>query len=166
MAIDKKYILSTDVISKKLERLALEILENNLEEKELVLVGIANNGLVIAHKIKQIIEKWSSITVALISITMNKKYPEEITLSETMNFDDKSIVLIDDVTNSGRVLLYALKPFLAFYPKKIQTLVLVERTHTQFPISADYKGIALATTLHEHIVVEVEQEEIVGAYLT
>ncbi len=82
-----------------------------------------------------------------------------------MDFNDKVIIIIDDVANSGRTVLYALKPFLDFYPKKIQTLVLVERRHNSFPVRPDYIGLSVATTLQEHIFVEVDSEKVVGAYL-
>jgi pyrimidine operon attenuation protein/uracil phosphoribosyltransferase len=75
------------------------------------------------------------------------------------------IIIIDDVANSGRTVLYALKPFLDFYPKKIQTLVLVERRHNSFPVRPDYIGLSVATTLQEHIFVEVDSEKVLGAYL-
>ena len=52
-----------------------------------------------------------------------------------------------------------------FHPKKIQTLVLVERTHKAFPVKTDYVGVSLATTLQDHIFVEVKQGKLVGAYL-
>ncbi len=103
--------------------------------------------------------------IKVIMITLNKRHPGEITLSEELNFDEAVIILIDDVTNSGKTLLYALKPFLAFHPRKIQTLTLVERSHKLFPIASDYVGISLASTLQEHIFVEVEGEEVKGAYL-
>lgn len=82
-----------------------------------------------------------------------------------MNFNDKVIIVADDVVNSGKTLLYAIKPFLEFKPKKIQTLVLVERTHKAFPVTSDYVGLSIATTIQEHIIVEVEGEEINGAYM-
>ncbi len=81
------------------------------------------------------------------------------------DFTNKVIIVVDDVSNSGKTLLYALKPFLDFSPKKIQTLVLVERSHTSFPVRPDYVGLSIATTLQEHIYVEVHGEKITGAYL-
>ncbi|OJU22204.1 MAG: phosphoribosyltransferase [Sphingobacteriales bacterium 41-5] len=165
MSGNKNYILDAAVIEKKLSRLALEVIENNIDEKELIFVGIADNGTVLAKHIKKIIEKESGIKIRLVNLTMNKKKPEAIGLSEKINFDEKIIIIIDDVANSGKTLLYALKPFLDYHPKKVQTLVLVERSHTLFPISADYKGLQLSTTLQEHIYVEVEGEKITGAYL-
>jgi len=95
----------------------------------------------------------------LLSFTLQHGY-------KTMDFKNRVVVIIDDVINSGKTLLYALKPFLDVYPKKIQTLVLVERTHTRFPVHANYKGFTLATTLQEHIIVEVEGDEILGAFLS
>jgi pyrimidine operon attenuation protein/uracil phosphoribosyltransferase len=82
-----------------------------------------------------------------------------------MDFTNKVIILVDDVANSGKTLLYALKPFLAFHPKKIQMLVLVERSHNSFPVHPDYVGLSVSTTLQEHIYVEVEEGKIAGTYL-
>ena len=137
----------------------------NIDEKELIFVGIANSGVVLANHIKKIIEKETEIKVQLLTLTLNKRKPGKIELDKSINFDDKVILLIDDVANSGKTMMYALKPFLEHHPKKIQTLVLVERSHTQFPISANYKGVQLATTLQEHIYVEVDGAKITGAYL-
>ncbi len=86
-------------------------------------------------------------------------------LSEKINLDGLHVVVIDDVTNSGRTLLYALKPLLEFHPKSIQTLVMVERMHKLFPVNPDYVGLSVATTLQEHIQVEVEGDVVTGAYI-
>jgi len=165
MSKEKRYILQSDVIEKKLNRLALEIIENNIEEKELVFAGIEEKGVLLARKLQKIVKKFADVKVELLTIQFDKAKPGEIKLSATGNFDDKVIIIMDDVTNSGKTLLYAIKPFLTFHPKKIQTLVLVERSHTQFPISANYKGLSLATTLQEHIIVEATGDNITGAYL-
>ncbi|MET0243089.1 MAG: phosphoribosyltransferase family protein [Flavitalea sp.] len=82
-----------------------------------------------------------------------------------MQADDKVIILVDDVANSGKTLLYALKPFLEFHPKKIQIVVLVGRTHKSFPIQPDYVGLSLSTTFQEHIFVEVNGERVTGAWM-
>jgi pyrimidine operon attenuation protein/uracil phosphoribosyltransferase len=165
MPDSKKYILDSAVADKKLRRMALEILENNAEEKEIILAGIRESGSVVATCIQQMIAEFSPVKTELITITVDKKNPKEISLSHSMDFNDKVIIIIDDVANSGRTVLYALKPFLDFYPKKIQTLVLVERRHNSFPVRPDYIGLSVATTLQEHIFVEVDNEKVIGAYL-
>lgn len=165
MNATKKYLLDGAAIEKKLQRLALEVIENNLEEKEIIFVGIEQNGKVLAKNIQQRVQQGSSIQTELITLKLDKKKPGKITLSQQLAFDHKTIILVDDVTNSGKTLLYALKPFLEYHPSKIQILVLVERTHTLFPVSADYKGVALATTFQNHIFVEVDGDRITGAYL-
>lgn len=166
MGTEKKYILSKEVAEKKLRRMAYEILENNINEKELILAGIRESGSVVARVIQKMFGEISSIKTELITITLDKKHPAEVSLSKSIDLNNKVIVLIDDVSNSGKTLLYALKPFIAFHPKKIQTLVLVERTHTSFPVRPDYVGLSLATTIQEHIFVEVKDEEVAGAYLS
>jgi pyrimidine operon attenuation protein/uracil phosphoribosyltransferase len=163
--MEKKYILSEQVATMKLTRIAYEILENNPAEKELILAGIKDNGLIVAAQIQEILKGISPIATELISLSFDKKLPGEILLSENIDFNDKVIILIDDVANSGKALLYALKPFLQFYPRKIQTAVLVERSHKTYPVHPDYVGISLSTTLQEHIYVEVEANKIKGAYL-
>jgi pyrimidine operon attenuation protein / uracil phosphoribosyltransferase len=165
MATEKKYILSKEVVEKKLRRMAFEILENNIDEKEIILAGIRESGSVVAKVIQGMLAEISSIKTELITITLDKKEPTDVSLSRSIDLNGKVIILVDDVSNSGKTLLYALKPFIEFHPKKIQTLVLVERTHTSFPVRPDYVGLSIATTLQEHIFVEVKGTEVMGAYL-
>jgi pyrimidine operon attenuation protein/uracil phosphoribosyltransferase len=162
----RKDILDKETIRMKLERMALEIIENNLEEESIILVGIEENGSVIARSMEKLLKSFSSLNVQLINLNLDKKHPGEIKLSGKLDITDKVIIIVDDVANSGKTILYSLKPFLEFHPKKIQTLALVERTHKLFPVNLDYKGLSVATTLQEHIFVEVENESITGAYLS
>jgi len=163
----KNYILTQQVAEKKLQRLAYEILENNSGEKKLILAGIRDNGSVIAAYIRNLLLAitGNKMTIELIDITLDKRTPREITLSRSLPFDNEIIIVVDDVASSGKTLLYAMKPFLEFHPRKIESLVLVERTHKAFPIQPDYTGLSLSTTLQEHIYVEVEGDLVKGAYL-
>lgn len=162
---EKKYILSKEVAEKKLRRMALQVAEQNYEELQLILIGIKENGLVIAHKISTYLKDVFKGEVIVVELSLNKKKPAEVTLHPGIDFNGKAILLIDDVANSGSTMLYALKPLLEAYPKKIQTLALVERTHKSFPIDVDYVGISISTTLDEHIYVEVEGKEVGGAWM-
>ena len=166
MGTKKNYILSKEVAEKKLRRMAYEILENNIDEKEIILAGIRESGSVVAKVIQQMLGEISTIKTEFITITLDKKRPTDVSLSKSFDFNEKIIIVIDDVSNSGKTLLYALKPFIEHHPKKIQILVLVERTHTSFPVRPDYVGLSIATTIQEHIFVEVSGEEVVGAYLS
>lgn len=165
MTSQKKYILSKEIAEKKLRRMAYEILENNMDEKMIILAGIRESGSVVAKMIQKILHEISTIQTELITISLDKKYPKEVHLSKIYDFDDRVVIVIDDVVNGGKTLLYALKPFLDFQPKKIQTLILVERTHKSFPVRPDYVGISIATTIQEHIFVEVDGDSVIGAYL-
>ena len=162
----KNYILDQSVAEKKLRRMALEILENNADEKEIIIVGIEESGSVVARHIQEIIAELSpDIETDFLSIKLDKRTPKKIELSGQTDFNGKVIIVVDDVANSGKTLLYALKPFLDFQPRKIQTLVLVERSHNSFPVRPDYVGISISTTLQEHIFVEVNEKRVLGAYL-
>lgn len=165
MSDNKRYILSAAVAEKKLRRMALEIAERNYNEPQLILIGIKDHGTVIAKKIGDYLKDNFKGEIIVLELSIDKKHPAAVTLSADMDFNNKAIILMDDVANSGRVMLYALKPFLEQYPKKIQTLALVERTHKNFPVDVDYVGISVSTTLDEHIFVEVEDDTISGAWI-
>lgn len=162
---EKKYILSKEIAEKKLRRMALEVAERNFGEQQIVLIGIKDNGLIIAQIISKFLKEVFTGEVIVVSLCLNKKAPAAITFNPDMDFNNKTILLIDDVANSGKTMLYALKPLLETYPKKIQTLALLERTHKSFPIDVDYVGLSISTTLHEHIFVEVAGDNVTGAWM-
>jgi pyrimidine operon attenuation protein/uracil phosphoribosyltransferase len=165
--MEKNYILSQEVAEKKLRRMAYEILENNSGERQLILAGIRESGSVVARNIQRHLLEIAAgrLSIQLITITLDKKRPGPVTLSHLPQLDDQVIIVIDDVANSGKTLLYAMKPFLEHHPRKIEVLVLVERSHKAFPVQPDYTGLSLSTTIQEHIFVEVEGDLVKGAWL-
>lgn len=158
-------ILTAEIARKKLQRMAFEIIENNIGEKEIILAGIKDSGLIIANIIKAFLQDVFNGKISVIEIDIDKKVPKKISMSQSKNFDDAVVIITDDVANTGKTLLYALKPFMEFYPKKIQVLVLVERSHKEFPVAPDYVGLSVATATDEKIIVETNGIEILGAKL-
>lgn len=158
-------VLDKEAIGRKMRRMALQIAEQNSDEKQLIIAGIAGNGEIVAKRLIENLEKIASFTTSLVQIQLNKKEPLEVSLNPYTDMNNKVVILVDDVANTGKTMLYALKPLLIVNPKKIQTLVLVERSHKLFPVQTDYAGLSIATTLQEHITVETEGEIITGAWL-
>jgi pyrimidine operon attenuation protein/uracil phosphoribosyltransferase len=157
------FILSAAAAGQKMHRMALELAENIAPStKSLVLIGIRNNGVVIANKIAALIAPYVHCTITILEASLDKDTPSTITYSAPAQFTGAHIVLVDDVSNSGKTLLYALKPLLDFYPVSIQTLVLVERMYRLYPVKPDYVGLSISTSLQEHIRVMVEGSEIEG----
>jgi pyrimidine operon attenuation protein / uracil phosphoribosyltransferase len=161
---DKKYILDKATADQKLQRLALEVAEQSDRNEALIVIGIKTSGLVIAEKIATLLKQYLP-GVKVVSASLDKRSPKDISFSEEVDFNGKNILICDDVSNSGKTILYVLKPLLDFHPKRIQTLVLVERMHKQFPVKSDFVGASIATTLQDHIYVEVEKGEVTGAYI-
>ncbi|GAC1424804.1 MAG: phosphoribosyltransferase domain-containing protein [Flavisolibacter sp.] len=145
--------------------MALQVAEQNIDEKELIVAGIEGNGQLVAQCLIDEIQKIVQTKTTLITLCINKKSPGEAHLSEPVSCNNKVIILVDDVANTGRTLLYALKPLLNSLPKKIQTLVLVERSHKMFPIQTDYSGLSISTTLQEHIQVDSVGNILTAAWL-
>lgn len=143
--------------------MALEIAEHNSDKNEIIIIGIAENGVFIAEKTAGYLREVFNGNVKTISLLINKKSPAEIVLSEKINLQGKMIILADDVANSGRTMLYALRPLLDQYPAQVETLALVERTHKLFPVALNYVGLSVSTSADENIAVIVENGEIMGA---
>ena len=163
---NRNYILTREEATHKLQRLALEIAEQlQGDDAELVIIGIRKSGMVIAEKIGELIKPYLQIPIEIIAAVLDKDMPVDVELSKAVDFNQKNIIIMDDVANSGKTLLYALKPLLNYHPKRIQTLVLVERMHKLFPVKPDYVGLSVATTLQDHIEVEVADGEVLGAFI-
>ncbi len=161
----KSTILDTISIRKKLKRMALQIAEQNIDEQGLIIAGINGNGEVVARSLKAELDGLLDRPVDVVTIRLNKKDPLDVQFDPMPSVDDRVVILVDDVSNTGKTMLYALKPLLNAHPKKIQTLVLVERSHKLFPVQTDYVGLSITTTLQEHIAVEVAGGELTGAVL-
>lgn len=160
MSATKTLVLSGKQIEQRINRIAYELYENNYEEKDIIIAGIASNGFLLAKRITKVLESISPIKVKLIEISINKESPfyEEVALEMTeKEIKNKVIVLVDDVLNSGKTLIYGVKRFLNSPVKRVTTVVLVDRNHTRYPIKADFSGISLATTMQEHISVELKK---------
>ena len=145
--MDKNKILDYQLIKKKIVRISLQIIEANSTDDEIIIAGIENNGFIIAQKICDELKKISEKKIHLCSIKIDKKNPrKEITVSLVdEEYKNKSVIIVDDVLNSGATLMYAAKYFLDTKLKKLKTAVLVDRNHKKYPIKADYKGLSLST---------------------
>ncbi|MBJ2172689.1 phosphoribosyltransferase [Aureibaculum sp. A20] len=164
--MERSIILNNTEIQHKIRRMAFQIYESNANQKEVVIAGIANNGFVLANKIKTILEEISPIKATVCEVIINKKKPlsrVETSIPES-DYKNKSLILVDDVLNSGTTLMYAVKHFLDVPLKQFKTAVLVNRNHKKYPIKADFKGLSLSTSIQEHIAVEIEGDKMI-AYL-
>lgn len=157
----KTIILTSTQIDQKINRMAYQVYENNSTEKEIIMAGIASNGFLLAKRIASVLEKVSNIKVKLIEIKVDKENPMgksiDMALTEK-EIKNKVVVLVDDVLNSGKTLIFGAKPFLSTPLKRLITVVLVDRGHNRYPIKADVVGLSLSTTLQEHIEVVLDKK--------
>ena len=161
-------ILDHRQIKQKIKRLAYEILENNYGESELILAGINNAGMIFAKLLFEELKQIKLIPVQLIHIKLTPADP----LSQPVqievppkDLENKVVIVVDDVANTGRTIFYACKPLLETLPKKIEVTVLVDRTHKSFPVKVDYVGLSLATTLKENIDVRMQDRNDLAVFL-
>lgn len=159
-------ILDHNQINQKLKRIAYQIYESNSNESEVVLAGIAQRGYDLALLLKGLLEEISPLKIKMCCVTIDKTNPlNSITTSiPEIDYTNKSIILIDDVLNSGTTLIYGVKHFLNVPLKQFKTAVLVNRNHKKFPVKADFKGISLSTSLNEHVKLDLTKDNF-KAYL-
>lgn len=160
-------ILNKKETLQKIRRIAYEIYERNYQETEIVVAGIYDKGYFFAELLVKELKQLCPLEIKLVKITLDKfaKSQCEVTLdTDLAALHNKVVVVTDDVLNTGRTLVYSLQPFLSIPLKKLQTAVVVNRSHNNFPVSPDYIGYSLATTLKEHIDVVFEEENF-GVYM-
>ncbi|MBC3538424.1 phosphoribosyltransferase family protein [Rufibacter sediminis] len=155
-------ILDHYQILQKIKRMAFEIYEQNFEEKELVLAGIHENGYFLAQRLAQELREISPLEIRLMGIELHKTEPlaHDIVITPALpSLTDTTVILVDDVLNTGKTLAYTLREFLDKDCKKLEIATLINRHHTRYPISSTYTGYSLATTLREHIRVVLAEDE-------
>lgn len=153
-------ILTHKEIAHKTKRIAYQIFETFVNDEEVILAGIANNGYVFAQKIAEELALVSDLKVTLCEVKINKQNPQDIitTSINKEDYENKALVLIDDVLSTGTTLIYGVKHFLEVPLSKFKTAVLVDRNHKKYPVKADFKGLSLSTSLQEHIQVVFEED--------
>jgi len=153
-------ILNHIQINQKIKRIAYQIYEANSSEKEVVIAGIQGNGFYFSKLLAKALGQISSLNITLCEVYIDKKKPlNKITTSiKTIDYENKPIVLVDDVLNSGTTLMYGIKHFLDVPLKRFKTAVLVNRNHKKYPVKADFKGISLSTSINEHVEVVFDEK--------
>lgn len=167
LASEKTLVLSAEQVHQKIKRIAFEILESNFDVKELVLIGVDGQGHVLAHLLQKELKGIAPWPVTLGRVVVDKAALTQPDVSldvEVKSLRKKAIVLVDDVLNTGKTLAFALRPFLSIEIKKIQVAVLVNRSHSQYPMQPSFTGFELATTLKDHVEVVLGKNSAV--YLT
>lgn len=163
----KNCILTADQSALRIRRIAFQIHESNTDVDEIVVAGIMSSGFKLAEEIARVLTEITPIKVVCCQVNINKKTPlESISTSlKASDYRDKSLVLIDDVLNSGKTLMYGVRHFLEVPLKRFKTAVLIDRNHKNYPVKADFKGLSLSTSLHEHVEV-IHSDKGFEAYLT
>lgn len=157
---ESNLILNHQKVLQKIDRIAYQIYEANHELSTITMAGIHENGYIFAQLLKAKLEEVSDLKVDLRRVEVNKKNPLQMcSIEGDDNFKNGSVVVVDDVLNSGRTMMYALQCFLNNAPEKLTVAVLINRSHKRFPVNANYVGLSLATTLKEHIEVSFENPE-------
>lgn len=160
-------IKSASDIKSSIKRIAYQVYENNVDESSLVIAGIGKRGTKLAFLLGEILNSISSLNLIHVTLEMDKSNPRNTVKcsSPIDHFKEHSIIIVDDVLNTGSTLIYAVNYFLQIPVKQIDTAVMVNRNHKKFPVKANFKGISLSTSLNDHVKVILDGKES-GIYLS
>jgi pyrimidine operon attenuation protein/uracil phosphoribosyltransferase len=144
-------ILKHSEILLRIERMSMEIGENHCDNGQLVLVGLNDRGYFVAELIRNYLNDIENVQVSgCIKLEVNKIH--EYDLEKMIDFDSNTtVILIDDVLNTGNTAFKVLSSIYLLGVLKIETAFLAVREHLNFPILANYQGISIATTLQNHV---------------
>jgi len=157
MEKEKNLIMDSRQVDQRINRIAYQIYEDNYTEKEIYIVGIKNKGYKFAEKIIAAMNNICKLKVNLRALTIDKSNQVEDNVKiegDLKDLNNKSVIVVDDVLNSGKTIIYSMKALLEADTKKIRTALLVDRDHKRFPVMADFVGMSLTTTMQEHVLVE------------
>ncbi len=158
-------ILDHRQIEQKIVRIAHEIIEALFDIQHVHVVGIVGNGVVLAEKLTEEMKKISPQQFSFSTLELDKESPlsSGILHHGGQPLQGATIVLVDDVINSGKTIQYALNHLLLQPVHQVKTVTLVDRKHRRFPIHADFVGLQLSTTMQERV--EVSFDGTWSAYL-
>jgi pyrimidine operon attenuation protein/uracil phosphoribosyltransferase len=129
-------------------------------ESQPVIVGIETGGAWIAEQLHQRIAPNTELGRLNISFyrddfTRKGLHPTVKPSSLPTDIDDRTIILVDDVLQSGRTVRAAMNEIFDYgRPKKILLAILIDRGEREIPVQADIVGAAMQLDSGSHIKLE------------
>ena len=161
----KNIILDYQDVENKIKRISLEILEDNIDQKKLILFGVSKNGKIIAKKIIALIKKYSKIDLELIGVKIVLNSKNVLKFDKSFRVNNRSVIIVSDVSQSAKTLQLIISSLMSQDPFKIKTAVMVNRDHSLFPVKINFSGLNLSTSVNEHVDVSVNKDEEFTVYL-
>ena len=165
-----KTLLDTKQLDITLQRLAHQLVENHLQFKDTVIIGIQPRGVWLSNRIAGMVSKITKekkIPYGKLDITFYRDDVHQHGLTEPASTDigfsieDKNVILIDDVLHTGRTIRSAMDALIDFgRPKSVELLVLIDRRFSrELPIQPDYVGQTVDTIITQKVKVYWKEKD-------
>ncbi len=155
-------------ISQAIERVASSIATRHARSPRLLLLGIANGGVIFAQRLAERLKK-SGLKPGLgtIDISFHRddigRHPIPKEFAPTIiphDVNGAAVILVDDVLHSGRTVKAALDELFDHgRPSGVELAVLVDRGGRKLPIAADYCGLTLVAGDSEKVIVHLDARQ-------
>ena len=159
-------LLDAEALQRVLERIARELLEKHPDPSSFSLIGIPSRGVELAARLAKVILDASgkSPFCGAIDVSMHRDdigaRSSVLAVQPTRIprlLSSGTIVLVDDVLQSGRTCRAALDALSSFgRPHRIEYAVLIDRGMRELPIAAGYVGKTVEATKEERVFVSLK----------
>ena len=165
---EPRQVLDAEQMRRALIRVAHEILEGNVREQEIVIVGIHSRGVPLAHRLADFIAEFEGarppvgqLDIGLYRDDLHRGgRPVMRPTNIPTPIEGRPVVLVDDVLFTGRTVRAALDALNEFgRPSRVQLAVLIDRGHRELPIRADYVGRNIPTAIAEDVRVRLSESD-------
>lgn len=152
-------------ISQAIERVASAIASRHAQTDRLLLLGIANGGVVLADRLAARLKKAGlKPGTGTIDISFHRddigRNPIPKEFAPTMiphDVNGATVILVDDVLYSGRTVKAALDELFDHgRPTRVELAVLVDRGGRRLPVAADYTGLTIEASDNEKVSVNLD----------
>jgi pyrimidine operon attenuation protein/uracil phosphoribosyltransferase len=158
----ERTLLDDRAIRRALMRIAHEIVETTDEPEQIYLIAIPNGGVPLGRILVENLESLSDRRVPL-GILDTTLYRDDLSIRGSRpplrrtempsSVDDRIVILVEDVVNTGRTIRAAMDALMDFgRPSQVRVVALVDRGHRELPIKIDYVGKNIPTQPNEKIV--------------
>jgi pyrimidine operon attenuation protein/uracil phosphoribosyltransferase len=156
--------LDAEAIEAGIQELARQI-RGTLGEEPVALVGIRSRGDEVAERVCRVLaEDDIELMLGVLDISLYRDDYEHLHQNPQLQgseidfeIEGTRIILVDDVLFTGRTIRAALDALCDYgRPGRIELAVLIDRGHREMPIQADFTGIRLETSRHDHVYVSLE----------
>ncbi|MGD0119491.1 MAG: aspartate carbamoyltransferase [Candidatus Binatus sp.] len=154
----QREVMNEEEIVRAIESLADQVIADVTDMSGVSIVGVVSRGAMLALRLRDLIGSKTRVLPPCAALDVYK--PDDALRSidgaENFEVEDRTIILVDDVINSGWTVQRAMATiWLRGRPAEVKLAVLIDRGHRAVPIRPNYVGKNIPTARTERVQVRL-----------